>query len=354
MPRPVTHGPVTIEHVARRAGVSPSTASRALRNAPGVHAHTRELVLTAARELGFTGPNWFARGLRTGESRVIAVEIESFTNSYYAELAEAIEGRARRDGFLVVITTVPASEVDTEEGSLRQLLRSGVAGLIHRPLAGWERRRHLLRELCARGVTVVIVGDDLTESEFPIVGVDTSLGVRLAVDHLYSLGHRAIGFLSTSDTCDRAVSYQASMRQYGLAERLYLVPGGLPVTGAAYQIALALLDSADRPSAVLCFNDLIAVQLVQAARARGVRVPEDMSIVGFDDNAEARLLQPALTTVRIPKAEMGAKAVEIIIDAIAKRLQGEADPEDKPARVVYPTTLEVRGSTAPWRANRMS
>ncbi|MBE3577968.1 MAG: LacI family DNA-binding transcriptional regulator [Limnochordales bacterium] len=347
MPDPVIRGPVTIEHVARRAGVSPSTASRALRNAPGVHARTRELVLRAARELGFAGPNWLARGLRTGESRVIAVEIESFTNSYYAELAEAIERKARHHGLLVVITTVPASEVDTAESSLRQLLRSGVAGLIHRPVTGWERRRRLLRELSACGLTVVIVGDDLTESDFPIVGVDTSQGVRLAIDHLYSLGHRAIGFLSPSDTCDRAVSYRASVRRYGLAERLYLVPSGIPVTEAAYQTALALLDAPDRPSAVLCFNDLIAVQMMQAARARGVRVPEDLSIVGFDDNAEARLLQPALTTVRIPKAEMGEKAVEIIIDAIARRLRGELSPEDKPVRVVYPTTLEVRGSTAP-------
>jgi LacI family transcriptional regulator len=144
------------------------------------------------------------------------------------------------------------------------------------------------------------------------------------------------------------------MQQYGLSERLYLIPSGLPLAAAAYKAALDLLDVPDRPTAVLCFNDLIAVQLVQAARARGVRVPEELSIVGFDDNTEARLLQPALTTVRIPKAEMGEKAVEIIIDSLTRRSRRETSPGEKPPRVVYSTTLEVRGSTAPYGCGRTS
>ncbi|MBE3583917.1 MAG: LacI family DNA-binding transcriptional regulator [Limnochordaceae bacterium] len=307
--------------VAAKAGVSSSTVSRALRGVYGVDARTKEAVLKAARELRFDGPDWFAQGLKTGRSPVIGVHIESFRNSYYGELAEAIEGTAREHGFLVVLSAASNEGVEDEE-VVRHFLRTRVAGLIRMPLRT-DGARRLCKSLVERGSVVVVVGDDMTESDFHLVGVDTLSGAQAAVRHLYELGHREIAFLSRQLSSDRYAGYRAEIHKYGLLELPYFIPSGPSFVRNAYETALRLLDSPTRPTAVLAFNDLIAVQVLQAAHERGISVPEELSIVGFDDTSEAQLVQPPLTTVEIPKAEIGRKAVEIVIKGIHGQAQAQ-------------------------------
>lgn len=352
---------VTIADVAAKAGVSSSTVSRALRGLDGVDPRTKEAVLKAARELRFEGPDWFAQGLKTGRSPVIGVHIESFRNSYYGELAEAIEGAARGHGFLVVLGAAPNEGVEDEE-LVKHFLRTRVAGLIRMPLRT-DGARRLCKSLAERGSVVVVVGDDMTESDFHLVGVDTLSGAQAAVRHLYELGHREIAFLSRQISSDRFAGYRTEIHKYGLRERPYFIPSGTSFVRSAYETALRLLDSSTRPTAVLAFNDLIAVQLLQAAHERGISVPEELSIVGFDDTAEAQLVHPPLTTVEIPKAEIGKRAVEIVVKGIQSqsplpsqaRSQAEAGEPVPPAgpkeneRIILPCVLKVRGSTAPAR-----
>ncbi|MDD4519057.1 MAG: LacI family DNA-binding transcriptional regulator [Limnochordia bacterium] len=331
---------VTIQDVAEYAGVSASTVSRAMRNLPGVHEETRRLVLEAANALKYDGPNWVARGLRTGESRVIAVQIESFCNSYYAELCEAIETLARKHGYLVVFSSM-MQDLKDDLVALRYFLQSRVCGVIRTPIAGDERVRQLCLKMQQTGTTVVVLGDDLTIKDFHLVGLDTSFGVQQSIAYLYELGHRDIGFVSMRNITDRLTSYTKCIRQYGLTPRPFFIRSKPSLSVGAYQAALGLLDEPNRPSAVLCFNDLIAVQLIQAAMERGVQIPEELSVIGFDDTPEATLVQPQLTTVQVPKSQMGQRAVELVLKHASK----ETFAEQK-ERHIFTGKLKLRDSCA--------
>ncbi|MEU6371632.1 LacI family DNA-binding transcriptional regulator [Streptomyces sp. NPDC046909] len=327
---------VTIREVAKAAGVSPSTVSRALDPDGRASAVTRERVQAAADRLGYQ-PNRAARGLITGRTGHLGVIVPDLLNPFFADICKGAQARARGLGHAVFV-----SDSERDEGLELDAIRTmapEVDGIV----------------LCAPHLSSEELGslDRLTqkpivllhrqEPGFPSVTADMVEGMTDALTHLHALGHRRIAYVggprSTWTAQERAAGIEA-MAGSGKVEIIHtgsVAPhfdGG--ITGAA-DVVLA-----SGATAVVAFNDIVAFGLISRFTARGVRVPEEMSVVGCDDIALAGMAAPPLTTVGVPKAQAARAAVDLLF-----RILGTPAEEDaQPLQRVLPTHLVVRGSTA--------
>lgn len=329
--------------VAVAAGVSTATASLVLRGVAGPSAATAERVLAAAEQLGYR-PDRAASALASRRSRSIGVAID-LRNPFHADLTLAIQDAALRQGHEVLLATATAHQ--DENATAEALLDSRCAGLIllgpRDPLADLER--------IGRQIPVVVVGRPLTSAAVDVVRSADDDGIASAVRHLVDLGHRRIAYLDgpVGEVADiRRNGYRQAMADAGLARWTRVVPGG-QTEDDGRAAAPALLAppsgtrgrSADpRPSAVVAFNDRSAVGLLAAATEVGVTVPADLSVVGFDDSALARLPQIALTTVAQDVRSLGEHAVA----AAVRRAGGDGRVG---AEVVIRPHLVVRSTTGP-------
>ncbi|WGL51095.1 LacI family DNA-binding transcriptional regulator [Nocardioides sp. BP30] len=326
---------VTLRDVARAAGVSPATASRALGNPDVVAAGTRERVLRTARELGYRA-NQAARALATGDSGMIGLVVPDIESPFFASIAKGVDARARELGSSVLIAdTQEDAELEAEVAGRVQERVEGV--ILCSPRMGTAD----LGGLADLGPTVLI---NRESSDLPSVSFETPTGVRAALAHLRSLGHRVIAYVGGPHSA------------WADAERrsaLHAVPGlrivDLGHHRPVHDSGAAAVDTvmACGASAVLCYNDLVAVGLVRSLQSRGIRVPEDISVVGFDDIALATLTAPALTTVRLPWAAAGRVAVDLLLGAgeDAGEDAGEPAAGRAPRRVRLGVELVVREST---------
>jgi LacI family transcriptional regulator len=350
--RPGTRAPrVTIRQVAALAGVSISTVSRALNGQSDVSHETRLAVEQVARSHGY----FTRRGLPSGPSQplsersALAAEplsglvgvttTTSGTGYFSAILAGITEALAERDMWTVVCPT--RQEHDREVSVLQRLIRSEVIGAL---LLLPEESLDELRGLRADGLVFVVV-DPLHDlgSDIAVVGTANASGAYQATGHLLELGHRRIGVITGrrdgAATRSRLQGHYAALAEVGVmpdplleAEADFLVSGG--VAGAE-----RLLGLATPPTAIFSFNDSMAVGALHAARARGLRIPDDLSVVGFDDTPEAEAAHPGLTTVHQPLKELGRMAVSVLV-----RLMDSDQLE--PPHVELATRLVVRSSTA--------
>ncbi|ADG75896.1 transcriptional regulator, LacI family [Cellulomonas flavigena DSM 20109] len=318
---------VTLRDVARAAGVSAATASRALSTPDLVSPERRELVRRVARELGYR-PNRAARELITGRSGYLCLVVPDLGNPYFAAVAKAVQARARSAGHAVVVA-------DSEEDSL--LEAELVAQL------GAQADGVLLCSPRMSAADLAVVADDerpvlLVNREgagLPSVVVDNRDGVRQAVRHLHALGHRRVAYAGGP-----ADSWSDARRRDGLADldvEVEVVDLGAHAPVFAGGVGAADLAVASGATAVLTYNDVMALGVLDRARSRGTRVPEDLSVVGFDDVPVATLVTPGLTTVAMPLARLGRTAVDLLLGA----------RDATPAHTVLPVELVVRGSTAP-------
>lgn len=327
--------PVTITDVARKAGVSVSTISKVMNGRDGIALATQEHVRRVIDELSYVG-NIGARSLRAKRTGVVGVLVSQF-EPYSAEILKGVGTAA--------------------EGTDREIM--AWAGASHNPHAptGWEQK--LLGRLAGSlidGAIIVTPSVEASSGNFPVVAVDPQRldpdrpavsvnnegGTRSAVAHLASLGHSRIGYLGGRDDLASAMSREAGFRK-GMAEagltvdeRLMMV-GDYTAAGAAGPAA-RLLDDRHPPTAIVAANDVSAIQVIAAARGRGLSVPEDMSIVGFDDVPEAA--RQGLTTVAQPMQAIGAMALSMLLDLLAGRELGDPHRE-------LPTHLIKRDTTAP-------
>lgn len=319
--------------VARLAGVSHQTVSRVLNNAESVRPATREKVRRAIEELGYRR-NLSARALVTNRTRLIGVVVAQ--GGYYGpgSTSSAIQTAARGRGY----ATIVASLRDGSPGELREvvdmLVDHGVDGITAiAPQLGFVEG---LRSV-ARTVPIVVIADGFeVSSGIHPVSVDQRYGARLATQHLIGLGHRRIAHISGPpdwfDSRQRVAGWQAALQEAGLP-----VPGVLEGNWSAesgYQMGGRLVDQG-LPDAVFCSNDLMALGLLSSLNDLGIRVPDDLSLVGFDDVESSAYFQPPLTTVRQPFEELGARCVESLLEAIEGR-----SPRDHRIR----PTLVVRRS----------
>lgn len=299
---------VTGFDVARRAGVSQPTVSRALRNLPGTSPETRERVLRAAAELSYIASD-SARSLSTQSTRRIAVVSEELTNPYYPELVEPLRRRlAEHDLRTVVITDSEHRAVGIDV-----LADGSYDGVI---LTTCERRSSLPRDLTERGIPHVLVNRVLDVAESHSCSVDNVGGTAAIVELVADLGHRTVGAVlgpvTTSTGRERAEALRAGLRARGIRLRRDMVRrtsfGHDPGRNAAHD----LLRRSDRPTAIVCGNDVIALGVLSAARERGISVPEQLTVVGFDDIPMASWPIIDLTTVRCDLDALARTAVELL------------------------------------------
>jgi LacI family transcriptional regulator len=331
---------VTIRDVARVAKVHPGTVSRAL-NAETralVNQDTAERVLRAAEELGYR-PNPIARGLKTNRSYTIGVLIPDITNPLFPPILRGIEDRLDDAGYTPLIVNTD-NDAAREHTHLEAMLARQVDGVIS---ATARLDRELLAEVTAAGTPLVLVNRSLEDGSVPSVAVDDREGVRLAVEHVAGLGHRRIGHVAgpqnTSTGHRRYLGFVQAMNSAGIDvgdDQVRVSSWFTEAEGA--RVCAELLDASDGLTAIVAANDLLAIGCYDTLEQRGIRCPEDISIVGFNDMPFVDRLRPALSTVRIPHREIGNVAAELMLERLADESQGARE-------ILLEPMLVVRGST---------
>jgi len=332
---------VTRDDVARKAGVSSATVSYVVNNGPRpVSASTRKKVLQAIRDLRYK-PNAVARHLRLQRTPTLGLIIPDTFNPYFAEVARGIEAAAFENGFIVVLCH-SHYELEKETRYIDVLTAERAAGVIWIPAT--EDNSPATRVL---------------ENQLPLVILDRTIGIRdvlsvvadnfrggyLATSHLIGLGHRRIGFINRpvalEHSNDRLRGFKAALCDAGLnADDSLIISGGYRFDDGQLA-AKRLLTLPERPTAIFAYNDLMAIGAYRAARELNLRIPQDVSVVGFDDIPGAEFTFPPLTSVCQPKLEMGRRCAEMLIDLInGKEQTGER-------QVKMDVQLKVRESTGP-------
>jgi LacI family transcriptional regulator len=338
-------GEVTLRDVADLAKVHTSTASRALneRTRNLVNDATVRRVVAAAERLGYQ-PNALAQGLRSNRTNSIGMIIPDLTNPLFPPLIRGVEDRLSQAGVTLLIAS-SYNDPDKERDILDVMVGRRVDGLIF----GTARRSHPTLEQHVRaGNPVVLVNRTVDEPVVPSVAADDHMGVGLAMKHLVEIGHRRIAHVAGNRIASTGLQRYQSFVAWSEALHLEADPGLVvharwfnQLDGAA--AFRELLDRGVEFTAVLAANDLVALGIYDVCAERGIRVPEDMSVVGFNDIPFADRFAPPLTTVRIPHYDIGRHAAELILTAIEQ-------PGETPVSLRLAPELKVRGSTAAPRA----
>jgi LacI family transcriptional regulator len=329
-----------LKDVAEVAGVHVATASRALddRRAGMVKPETVERVRRAAEELGYR-VNRMARGLKMNRSFTIGMLIPDITNPFFPPIVRGAEDCLAESGYTLVLANTDNDEAK-ERRHLAGMLERQVDGLL---LAMARRRDPLVEELRNGPAPVVLVNRTIDRGGVSAVIPDDHAGMTLAVEHLYQLGHRRIAHVAgpadTSTGARRAAGFAAAAKQLGLrAEQVAQATAFAEAAGR--EAARSLLTGRSRPTAIVAANDLIALGSIEAGEEAGLRCPDELSVVGFNDMPFVDRFRPALTTVRIPEYEIGRRAARLLLARIEQ-------PDDRPETILIAPELIVRDSTAP-------
>lgn len=334
------HVRTRLKDLADQAGVSTATVSRVLNGKPGVATHTRKAVLSALDVLGYDRPE----KLRTRSKGLVGLIVPELDNPVFPAFAQAIETTLADRGYTPLLCTQSPGGT-TEDEYVEMLIEHGVDGIIfvsgrHSDTTASTERYHRLR---GRGLPIVFVNGNAAGVDAPAVSTDDVVATALAVRHLRSLGHTRIGLAVGPDRyvpARRKIAAFATLMdqldphedvQGHIVSTLFTVEGG-QVAGRE------LIDSGH--TAVVCGSDLIALGVIRAARSRGTLVPEDLSVVGFDDSPLIAFTEPPLTTVRQPVASMGRAAVSALVSEISGTRVSRTE-------LLFHPELIVRGSTAP-------
>ena len=330
-----------IYEVARRAGVSASTVSRVLSRPDVVSPDTRQRVLATVEEMGYA-PNSVARNLRTRRSDKILVTVPDISNPFYSLVIQGIEGAAQRAGYTVLLGNTQQDERH-EERYARMLKRKEADGLIFLGHRIPKPAAELVAAMAPQCAPVVHGCEYSPALGVASVHIDNAAAAADAMDHLYSLGHRRIGVITgpliSPLSRDRLTGTHDRARAMNADDQLSVKNGDFTIeSGAA--LAESLLGQPAPPTAIFCFSDEMAIGALAVAKRRGLLVPGDLSIVGFDDIRFARHVDPPLTTVSQPMRQIGENTVRLLLAL----LRGE---QIKPVSVVLTHKLTVRWSTAP-------
>ncbi|MDR3734597.1 MAG: LacI family DNA-binding transcriptional regulator [Acidobacteriaceae bacterium] len=293
--------------VARRAGVSSATVSRALNGSNKVRESTAARVQKAIEDLNYV-PNHSARSLRSGRTNLYGIIVSDIRNPFFPDLIEHFESLATQHGIDVTFANTGYSEPRLL-ASVRRLLERGVDGLA---VLTSEVSTTALAKIRESGVSVVFLNQPLVIGNFQNIGIDYDRCFREAVDHLRMLGHKQIAFVagppSLSSAVRRRKAFLAAMKSCKLPFRDdWLIEGDHRITGGQFA-AERLFSLHPQPTAVVCSNDMTAIGVLQAANRLGRKVPEELSVIGFDDLFLDELIQPALTTLNLSRQEIATRA----------------------------------------------
>jgi LacI family transcriptional regulator len=335
-------GKVSIKDVAARSGVSVTTVSHVLNDAPGkrIAEATRDRVRRAAEELGYA-PSSVARNLRLQRSQMLAlISDEIATTPYAGRMILGAQEAASKAGWLLMLVNT-GSDPEFEAAEIQALRQRQVDGFLY---ATMYHQKVVVPEALS-GVPTVLLDARSDDAAVPSVVPDEVAGGRTATEELIRHGHTRIGFVNNVDdipaTHGRLEGYRAALRAAGLPFDQRLVMAGRSDTDGGLQVARQLLSATDRPTALFCFNDRMAMGAYHAAAELGLLIPQDLSVVGFDNQELiAEGLRPRLTTVALPHYEMGAWAVETLIAHI------EGHDLTGPQQTVLTCPLVPRNSVA--------
>jgi DNA-binding LacI/PurR family transcriptional regulator len=335
----------TMSDVARKAGVSTATVSRVLSGKPSqipISEKTKEIVLRTAQNLGYE-LDPIARALRTGRSNIIGVVVRDTEDPFFAIIIKSIAQTARKFGYDMMLGSFDL-DVDhhhTFQRAFKSGLYDGIIVIGHLP--GDER---IVSDIakgnkCTVGITRLSAHDP-----FPCIGFDNEKAATIAMQYLRDIGHARIAFIGTDQLPalkQRRQIFLAMMKRDGLSiPEDFIQLGNKPDADTGYILMKKLMDATEKPSAILVGNDLMAIVALHAADEKGVSVPEEISVIGFDDINYARFVCPPLTTIRFPARELGEQAVSVLMNLISNGEIGSGTT----AMVLEPK-LVVRKSTTP-------
>jgi LacI family transcriptional regulator len=328
---------VTIVEVAQKCGVSLGTVSRVINNDPHVAPETRERVSKVMQELGYVA-NRQARSLRAQKTNVIGVLVPDLGTGYIGEIMHGIDNELALAQLDLMLFTTHRTAIK-EANYVANLVRGMVDGLL---LVLPRNPADYTGTLTHRKFPFVLIDHQGGGAPCPAVGATNWQGAYNATEYLIKLGHKRIGFITGSmdlgAATDRLDGYNSALRLHHLPEDPRLVFEGTFFQPDGYSGACALLDLDNPPTAIFASNDSMAMGVMDAVHSRGLRIPEDISIIGFDDVPQAALVRPTLTTVRQPLEQMGGVATQMLLDLLK-------NPGKHLDRIELPTELIVRGST---------
>jgi DNA-binding LacI/PurR family transcriptional regulator len=344
--------PSTMKDIALATGVSRSTVSRILNNAPltvPIARETRERVLAAAKELEYR-PNPLARALRGAPTMLLGAIVRDITDPFFAGAVEAISSAARGRGYNIVLGLAHARATEAHELATVLEARQCDGILL---LGDMGDQPRLLADLRGSHIPVVAMWQGTSLDLIPGVQVDNHLGIRMAVEHLSGLGHRRIAFIGgrlLGDIRERQAAYSEAV-----SDILGEIPPGylqhVANTAEGGEAALgALLRVSPKPTAIVASTDALAIGVLRGALLRGIKVPDELSVIGFDDIPMARSTVPDLTTIRMPMEAMAAEAIVLAVGPFGGEADGtNGSTRQRPGRSanrVFPPSLVVRKSTA--------
>lgn len=330
----------TARDIAKKAGVSTSTVSHVLNGTRWVSPDLRERVLATAASLDYE-PDALARSLRVRRSYSIGLVISDIGNPFFTSVVRGVEDVAQAHGYAIILCNSDEDPAK-EEAYLRLLTGRRMDGLI---LAPSGVRHPYLDRLAQSGFPLVFLDREVEGLPMAAVVLDNKGAAREAVEHLLGLGHRRIGMIggrpAISTTVERLAGYASALESAGISVDPALVVSGSSRTNEARQAVEKLLDVDRPPTALLVGNNLMTIGAVDGIQARGLAIPDDISIAGIDNSPWASVFRPRLTAVAQPTYDLGRNAAELVLG----RVGGEADSATR--RLVLQGSLQVRKSTAP-------
>ena len=307
----------TISDVAKLANVSTATVSRVLSHSGNVKKETAERVLEAIQKLNYQ-PNLLARQLRKMESKTILVVVPDISNTFFSKVLRGIEQVAIEHDYEVILGDT-GNSLEREEGYLDILRKKKADGMI---LLTARLERRLLEEFAGE-FPVVLACEYLEGSKIPTVSIDNISGARKATEYLIRLGHRRIAFISGPLNVilsrDRLKGFHQALEQHEIPLESCFVQEGDFSFESGYHMMMKFLALEQPPTAVFAANDEMAIGAIKAIKSQGLHVPNDISVIGFDDLKFASIYEPALTTISQPMYEIGKKAMELLIEIINKK-----------------------------------
>jgi LacI family transcriptional regulator len=330
---------VNIKDIARLANVSHTTVSRALNNKSRIRPETKEKILSIARQLNYR-PNFIARSLVMKRTKTIGLVITTIANPFYTELSQGIETTARQLGYNIIFCSTNY-DLETEKQYIEMLRSKGVDGIIFTSAHIGDPN---IVELAEEGFPIILVNrrtyHPRVKERVDYVGVDNHLGGYMAVEHLIRLGHQRIGVVGGSSESsvglERLEGGKKALEAYGIEQREDYFLGGNFLRESGYQGGKRFLQMAEPPSAIFATNDYMAIGVYQALVEEGVKVPEEIALIGFNDIELSGMKGIDLSTIGQKKFEMGTIAVELLV----KRIEGsESGP---PKEILLKPELVIR------------
>lgn len=326
----------TIQDVAKEAGVSIATVSRVLNKSTSVAQGTRETVMDAITRLDYR-PNLLGRNLRRTETKLVLALLPNIANPFYSRIVKGIEDVARKNGYNVMLCNTD-SNAEREQVYLELLKNRLADGVI---FMASELNGKKLTEI-GGNFPVVQCCEYKEGVQIPLVSIDNYNAAKKAAKHLISLGHKRIGMISCNNsfasTMRREQGFMSAMEEAGLAfDDRYTVYGDYSFK-SGHRMASSLLALNERPTAIFAISDMMAIGVLRAGREKGLKVPEDLAVVGFDNISFASMCNPMLTTISQPKYDLGCTAMELLLRKIRGKLK-------EPVDITLENELIIREST---------